>query len=222
VTFADPPAFVERYVAQMDHAVPTTLKNEHETDGGHAGQSKAMKLTAEFSKEEALLHRVFFDGASPDIILRLFSHPEKAQRVKIASALAAVNSEFTHDEESGFAEKREQFWVDVEAHLPNIQNALFEALITSAEEGVANHIPYTLAWMRGQDAKTVELLSWSAKHHPDTWVRKFSTFFVIQFGENEELASELISNGAHDPDYRVRKEVLDQRFRRFVEKFQIN
>ena len=134
----------------------------------------------------------------------------------MASAFAAVNTEFTHNEESGFPEKREQFWVDVEEHLPDIQNALSEALITSAEEGTANLIPYTLAWMPGQNLETVELLAWAAKHHPDWWVRRFSVYFVVKFGGDEELDDQLLRNRTHDPDCRVRKQVLDLRFRGFT------
>ena len=131
-------------------------------------------------------------------------------------AFSAVNVKFSHNEETGFAEKRRQFWLDVEEHLPDIQNALSEALITSAEEGTANYIPYTLAWMPGQGRETVELLSWAAKHHPYWWVRRFSVYFVVEFGQNQELANQLLQNRTHDPEYRVRKEVLDLRIKRFT------
>ena len=218
VVFADPPEFVELYAAKMVHSDSSSPPEEPETDGGHVDESESAKLTTDFANEEALVHRVIFDGESPELLLRLFAHTEKAQRVKMASAFAAVNTEFTHDEESGFAEKREQFWKDVKEHLPDIQNALSEALITSAEEGTKNYIPYTLAWMPGQGHETVELLAWAAKHHPDTWVRKFSVYFVVRFGGDEEIAGPLLRNRTHDPDYRVRKEVLDQRFRRFTGK----
>ena len=216
VVFADPPAFVERYAAEMDHSDPSSPPKEPETDGGHVDESESAKMTTDFSNEDALVRNVILDGESPDVLLRLFTHPEKAQRVKMASAFAAVNIEFTHDEESGFAEKRRQFWVDVEEHLPDIQNALSEALIASAEEGTTTYIPYTLAWMPGQDRETVEMLAWAAKHHPDPWVRRFSVYFVVRYGGHEELAGPLLRNRTHDPDYRVRKEVLDQRLRRFT------
>jgi len=216
VVFADPPAFVEQYAAEMGRSDPSPRPQERETDGGHVDELESAKLTSDFSNEQALVYNVILDGESPNVLLRLFTHPEKAQRVRMALAFAAVNAELTHDEESGFAEKREQFWVDVNEHLPDIQHALFEALIASAEEGTANYIPYTLAWMPEQDHETVELLAWAAKHHPDPWVRRFSVFFVVEHGQNEELAGPLLRNRAHDPDYRVRKEVLGQRFRRFT------
>ncbi|MEE8428049.1 MAG: hypothetical protein V3S33_00910 [Gammaproteobacteria bacterium] len=217
VVFADPPAFVERYAAEMDHSDPSSPPKEPETDGGHVDESESAKMTTDFSNEEALVLDVILDGESPDVLLRLFTHPEKAQRVKMALAFAAVNSRLSHDEESGFPEKRPQFWVDVEEHVPDIQNAFFEALITSAEEGTTTYIPYTLAWwMPGQEHKTVEVLAWAAKHHPDPWVRRFSVFFVVEYGRNEELASSLLQNRTYDPDYKVRKEVLEQRFRRFT------
>lgn len=214
VVFATPPAFVEQYAAEMDHSDPSFASKESATDDGQVDESESAKMTTDFTSEKALLHKVFFEGESPDTFLRLIAHPEKAHRVKIASALAAINVEFTHDEESGFPEKRRQFWVDVVEHLPNIQNALFEALITSAEEGTTNRIPYTLAWMPGQAYETVELLAWAAEHHPDPWVRRFSVFFVVEHGHNEKLAATLLQSRAHDPDYRVRKQVLNQRIRR--------
>ena len=177
---------------------------------------ESAKMTEDLSKQKALVRNVIFDGESPAQILGLFNHPEKTQRVKIASALAAVNIKFTHDEESGFAEKRKQFWLDVAADLPNIQNALYEALIMSAEEGTRSRIPYTLAWMPGQANETIEVLAWAAKHHPDPWVRKLSVFFVAEFGQNEQLIDSLLQNRTHDPDYKVRKEVLNQRMNRFT------
>jgi len=214
VVFAAPPAFVEQYASGMDHSDQPFPLKKAEINRGHVDGSEPAKLTTDFADEKALLHKVFFEGESPDTFLRLIAHPEKAQRVKMALAFSAINIEFTHDEESGFAEKRSQFWVDVEQHLPNIQNALFEALITSAEEGTANHIPYTLAWMPGQGHETVKLLAWAAEHHPDPWVRRFSVFFVVQHGHNEKLAVQLLRSRAHDPDYRVRKEVSNQRIKR--------
>ena len=206
VVFADPPAFVERYAAEMDHSDPSSLPKV----------SESAKPTTDFSKEEELVFKVIMDGESLDELLRLFAHPEKAQRVKVAMAFAAVNIKFTHDEESGFPEKRNQFWVDAEEHFPNIQNALSEALIASAEEGTTSRIPYTLAWLPGQGRETVELFAWSAKHHPDPRVRRSSVYYVVKLGGHEDLAAPLLRNRTHDPDYSVRKEVLDLRFRRFT------
>jgi len=148
--------------------------------------------------------------------MRLFAHPEKAQRVKIATAFAAVNAKFSHNEETGFSKKRRKLWVDAKDNLPDMQNALYEALIASAEQGKTNQIPYTLAWMPGQGHETVELLAWAAKHHPDPWVRNFSVYFVVKFGGDEELAAPLLQNRTHDPDYGVRKRVLDLRISRFT------
>ncbi len=217
VVFADPPAFIERYAAEMKHSDPTSLPTEPEIGGGHLDESdlatsKFAKLTADFSKEEALVFNVILDGESLDVLLRLFAHPEKAQRVKVASAFAAVNIKFSHNEETGFAEKKRQLWLDVEEHLPDIQNALSEALITSAEKGTTTRIPYTLAWLPGQGRETVELLAWAAKHHPDPWVRRFSVYFVVKFGGYEELSGPLLQDRVDDPDYRVRKEVLERRY----------
>ena len=220
VIFTDPPAFVEQYAADMDHSDPSSLPKEPETDGGHVDESEYAKLTTDFSKEEALVFKVIMDGdmdsGSLDVLLRLFAHPEKAQRMKIASAFAAVNIKYTHDEESGFPEKRNQFWVEAEEHFPDIQNALSEALIASAEEGTTSRIPYTLAWLPGQGRETVELFAWAAKHHPDPRVRRSSLYYVVKLGGAEDLAAPLLQNRTHDPDYSVRKEALDLRFRRFT------
>ncbi len=211
VIFAEPPAFVENYVTEMGYS---TLASPSRASG--ANNTKPAKMTADFSSEREFVYNVFFGDESLDELLHLFTHVDKEKRVKIASAFAAVNAEFTHNEESGFPEKREQFWNDVKKHLPDIQNALFEALITSAEEGTANIIPYTLAWMPGQGQQTVELLAWAAKHHPDWWIRRFSVYFVVKFGQNEGLASSLLESRTHDPHYKVRREVLDLRFQRLI------
>ncbi|MEW6982567.1 hypothetical protein AAD001_07925 [Colwelliaceae bacterium 6471] len=217
VVFADPPAFVERYAAEMSYSDPSSSPREPDTDGGQVATSKFPKLTADLSKEEALVFNVILDGESSDVLLRLFTHPEKAQRVKVAMAFAAVNGQFSHNEETGFDEKRRKFWLDAEEHIPDIQNAFFEALITSAEEGTMNKIPYTLAWwMPGQEHKTVQMLAWAAKHHPDPWVRRFSVYFVVRFGGDEELSGPLLQDRIYDPAYKVRKEVLEWRFRRFI------
>jgi len=230
VVFAEPPAFVERYVTEMDHSDPSSPTKEPETDGRHVDETESAKLTTDFSKEEALVFKVILDGdlgsSSLDELLRLFAHPEKAQRVKIASAFAAVNRKFTHDEESGFPKKRNQFWIDAKEHFPDIQNALSEALIASAEEGITTGIPYTLAWLPGRGRETVELFAWAAKHHWDPRVRRSSVNFVDKFSVNsvdklggyEDLAGPLLRNRIHDPDYRVRKLALDLRFRRFIGK----
>lgn len=214
LVFATPPAFVEQYAAEMEHSGSPLPLKKPATTRGQVDESEPLKLTSDFANQKALLHKVFFEGESPDAFLQLIAHPEKAHRVKAALALSEINIEFTHNEESGFPEKRRQFWVDVKKHLPNIQNALYEALITSAEEGTSNHIPYTLAWMPGQGDETVELLAWAAEHHPDPWVRRFSVFFVVAHGQNEELAGPLLQSRTHDPDYRVRKEVSNQRIQR--------
>lgn len=206
VVFADPPAFVEQYAAEMDHSEPSSLSKE----------SESTKMTTIFSNEEALVLNLILDGTSPDVLVQMFTHPEKAQRVKTALAFSALNARLNHYEESDFSEKKEQFWTDVEEHIPDIQNAFFEALIASAEEGTKTKIPYTLAWwMPGQEHKRDQVLAWATKHHPDPWVRRFSVFFVVEHGGDEELAGPILRDRTHDPAYRVRKEVLDQRFRRF-------
>lgn len=210
IVYAEPPAFVERYAAKMEHSV-----RGHE----QSGNIKKTGLSTNFSKEEALMHSVFFEDEPVNELLRLFTHPEKAQRVKMAAAFSAVNVEFSHNEESGFPDKRREFWNNEEVleHESDIQNALFEALITSAEEGTSSKIPYTLAWwMPTQYEEKIEVMDWAAKHHPDPWVRRFCVFFVVEYGRNEEIAVALLKSRKDDPDYRIRKEVLDQRFRRFT------
>ncbi|MCW8878409.1 MAG: hypothetical protein OQK51_15275 [Kangiellaceae bacterium] len=224
VVFDDPPAFVERHAAELDHLAASPPLRESGTDGGHVDdsvveKSESWRQSMDFSNDERLVLKAILDGKSPDVLLRLFTHPQKIQRVKVASAFGSLNVKLTHHEESGFADKRNQFWKDAKEHLPDIQNALYEALITSAEEGTKSYIPYTLAWMPGQGHETVEVLAWAAKHHPDPWVRRFSVFFVVEFGRNEELADSLLQDRVHDPEYQVRKEVLDQRIRRFKEIF---
>ena len=133
VVFSDPPAFVERYAIETHQFLPSSSVKAPESDGEDGDVAILGKLTSEFAEEKALMHKVFFDGESADVLLSRFAHPQKAKRVKMASAFSAVNVEFTHDEASGFPKVRDQFWLDVEKQVPHIQNALFEALITSAE-----------------------------------------------------------------------------------------
>jgi hypothetical protein len=219
VVFADPPAFVEQYVAEMEHSDPLTLQRRSEFESVRIDESNSAELAkklADLSSDEAFVFNVIMQGESLDVLLGLFAHPEKAQRVKIAAALGSVNTKFTHDEESGFADKREQFWKEAAEHLPNVQNALYEALITSAQDGTKNYIPYTLAWMLGQGRETVEVLAWAAKHHHDWWIRRFSVYFVVRFGGHEDLAGPLLKNRTHDPDYRVRRQLLDLRYSRLI------
>ena len=237
IEFDSPPAFVEQYADKFvtEEFKAGTLKsnssevntleiNISEVNTPEANASKAKtsegykkapwKQAMTFSSDEELILEVILGGKSSDIIMQLFTHPNKAQRVKIASAFALLNVKLTHHEESGFSEKRNQFWKVVEKQIPHIQNGLYEALITSAETGGKSYIPYTLAWMPGQGRETVEVLAWAAKHHPDPWVRRFSVFFVVEYGNDEALANLILQSGVNDPEYQVRKEVLAQRLRR--------
>ncbi len=216
VVFADPPAFVERYANAMNHSAPSSQPTEPEIGGAQLATAEFAKLTADLSAEEALVFNVMMDGESSDVLMQLFAHPDKAQREKIASAFAAVNVKFTHNEETGFAAKKRKFWMDAKDNLPDMQNALSEALITSAEQGTTTRIPYTLAWMPGQGRETVELFVWAAKHHPDRWVRLSSVYYVAKLGGNEDIAAPLLRYLTDDPVYRIRKEALDLRFRRFT------
>ncbi|GAB3029225.1 hypothetical protein [Bowmanella dokdonensis] len=216
IVFADPPSLVQQHAMTLSDTGQAIAADIPDRLNKGDASSGAKKITEDIAAEKALVHRVFFDGESPDLLFQLFAHPDKSQRVKIAAAFSAINVEFTHDEESGFPKKREAFWKDAEGHLANMRNALFEALITSAEENTVNQIPYTLAWMPGQGQETVEVLAWAAKHHPNWWIRRFSVFFVAEFGQNEPLAEAILSSQTHDPDYRVRREVLDQRMSKIL------
>ena len=208
VTFAEPPAFVKEYV-NGKYSQGVTAPNKAEN---------IAKLTSDYFNQAALVRNVIINGESTDELLALFTHPEKAQRVKIAFAFAEVNLKLSHDEGTDFDNKRRAFWEKMNAHSADIQSALFEALITSAEERTRTFIPYTLAWwMQDNKSKTVEMLNWAAKHHPDPWVRNFSVYYVIQFGENEAYAKDLIEDRTHDPAFKVRHRILEQRFRRFEE-----
>ena len=213
VVFADPPVFVEQYAARFQNTYPFAVDIKPATNCRYIDPSELTEL----SPEEQLVRNVFFCDESPDLFWQLFLHPEKEQRVKIAAAYAALNAEFTHNEESGFPEKRQEIWSDAEEHLSNIRNALSEALIAAAEKGETSYIPYTLAWLSGQGRETVELFAWATEHHLGWWDRRFCVFFVVEFGGDEALAKMVLNSRIHDPDYRIRKEAFDQRVRRFTE-----
>ena len=211
VVFAKPPTLIENYASKLSDANPVGFPDSLTPFKMELSEAEKGQVTKDIALEKALVHQVFFEGESPDLLLQMFGHPDKTQRIKIAAAFSDVNIEFTHDEESGFAQQRDLFWAQSEAHHENIRNALFEALVAAAEEGATSYIPYTIAWMPGQGPETVEVLVWASKHHPHWWVRRFSVYFVSEFGQNDELASLVLSNQTHDPDYRVRKQVFDLR-----------
>lgn len=218
VTFAPPPTFVDEYASKLKTKLDVESASGTESQPFTQNEQTKVKLTKDYFNEAALVRKVIVNGESSDELIRLFSHPDKAQRVKIAFAFGEVNFKLSHDEGTGFDEKRKQFWKEAEEHSAAIQNALFEALIASAEESSWNDIPYTLAWwMPEQKSKAVEMLAWAAKHHPDTWIRNFSVYYVVQFSGDETHAAALISDRIHDPVFRVRKQVLEQRVRRFKE-----
>ena len=216
VTYAEPPAFVESYGAKMAHSDPTYQSAELKIDKGQLATSQFSKLTGGLSVTEKLVFNVILGGNSSEVLTRLFAHPDKTQRIKVASAFAAVNVRFSHNEETGFADKRRQFWLDVEQHIPDIQNGLSEALISSAKAGKYSYTPYTLAWLPEQGRETVELFTWAAKHHPNASVRRSSLYYVVILGGNEDLAGPLLQNKTHDPDYKTRKEALELRYKRFT------
>jgi hypothetical protein len=207
VKYASPPEFVAHYANRF---------TDNSIKSGADSKEVAPPITLDYAHESELVHDVFFADGSAEQLVQLFVHPDKAQRIRVALAFAELNIKFTHDEASGYADKRTQFYADHAANINSIRNAHFEALIASAKEQTNNHIPYTIAWMPMQGQETVEVLAWSARHHSDWWVRRFSVFFVVRFGGDEALAAELLSSQTHDPDYRVRKEVLSQRFKRIM------
>lgn len=231
VMFAEPPEFVARYAAKMQHSDSLITPKEAETNNENIGESKIneskidkeeidkakmAKWMENFSDEEELAFKAVMTGETLDEFYRLISHPEKAQRVKIAAAYAAIHVRYSHHEESGFGEKRNQFNANLNEHLADFRNALSEALIASAREGTVTRIPYTLAWLPGQGRETIELFEWSAKHHPQARVRRASIYFVAKLAKDEKLVDSLLRSKSHDPDYRVRKLALDLRYRKFT------
>ena len=111
-------------------------------------------------------------------------------RVKIAFAFSVVNIMMSHDDGSGF--QRRGLLGGNWGASPGYSKCLFEAMIVSAEEQTANHIPYTAAWMPVNEANKLKILAWAAKHHPHSWVRRFSVYYIAQFGEDEALAASLL------------------------------
>ena len=226
VVFGKPPAFVAEYATEMDRSDPLTTPKKAEANSGNAVESKddeseidrakLAKWMEGFSYEERLAFKAVMTGETLDEFYGLISHPEKEQRVKIAAAYAAMHVQYSHHEESGFGEKRNQFNANLNEHLPDFRNALSEALIASAKEGSLTRIPYTLAWLPGQGRETIELFEWSAKHHPHPRVRRASIYFVAKLGKDKELVGALLRDKSQDPDYRVRKLALNLRYRIFI------
>jgi hypothetical protein len=207
IVFDKPPAFVAEYVSDKYGINNTGTQND-----------ATGNLTKDYFNEAALVRNIIVNGESPDELIRGFTSPDKATRVKMAAAFGEVNIQLSHDENSHFDQRRDEFWKKVKGHESAMQNALFEALIVSAQEQTRTYIPYTLAWwMQDDKSKTVNMLAWAAKHHNATWVRQFSLYYVAQFGGDEELAAEVIAHSTHDPVFRVRAHALSQRYRRLKE-----
>ena len=97
VKYADPPAFVEDYVVESGQSEPVATPSETVSKNTSASDAVATDITSDFSNEQALVRKVVLDGESPDLLLRLLTHPEKAQRVKAALGLAAFNMEMAFD-----------------------------------------------------------------------------------------------------------------------------
>ena len=207
VTYAEPPAFVDEYTSNRYGIARSG------TDDDAIGN-----LTKDYFNDAALVRNTIVNGESPDELIRRFTSSDKATRVKIAAAFGEVNIKLSHDENSNFDQRRDEFWEKVKGHEADMQNALFEALIVSAQEKTRTYIPYTLAWWMQEDKeKAVDILAWASQHHNDTWVRRFSVYYVAQFGENEQHASNVIAQSTHDPVFRIRAHALSQRYRRFKE-----
>lgn len=216
ISYVPPPSFVKQYLSHIHFSDPKSIvKTLNPSDLGH-DIPQYKKWIEGFSYEEVLVYKAIMQGRSPDELWQLFAHPEHAQRIKIASALAAVNIKYTHNDESGFAPKRNQFWKDVDAHMPDIRNALSEALIDSVKTGAHNRIPYTLAWLPGQGKETVDLFLWAANHHPDHNVRRSCMYYVTILSQDEEMINSLLLSARHDPSYGVRMLALDLRYRKWI------
>lgn len=216
VVYQEPPNFVQLFAEKLEKSAQRLPHNESGKENVVFDDPDTAKLAEDFSWEEALVFKVIMEQESQERLFPLFSHPDQQQRIKVASALAHVQIQFTHDEESGFPAKRNQFLENLGAHLPHIRNALSEALIASAQSGTSNRIPYTLAWLPERGRKTLELFEWAAKHHPDTRVRASSLYYVAKLGDGEEFTAPLLRNRAHDPDFRVRQLALKLRYRRLI------
>jgi len=212
IVFAPPPDFVSSYATKNYPTAHSQGTSDAETD------TDAHRITTDYFNEAAMVRNVIVNDEPPLPLINLFSHPNKVTRVKTAFAFGEVNIKLSHDEGTGFDEKRDQFWLVAENHDEAIQHALFEALIASAKEGTETYIPYALAWwMQTHKAKTLDMLTWAAKHHPKTWVRNFCVYYIVQYGDSEPHAQALLNDRIHDPVFEVRKQVMDQRLRRLKE-----
>ncbi|MDK1286080.1 hypothetical protein [Pseudoalteromonas umbrosa] len=212
IVYKAPPLFVEQYLQHIEYLEPLPRT---EFDRRFVEKPDLEALIEDYTYEEILVFKAVMTGQYDDELMRLFSHPDKMQRIKIAEAFAAVQIQFIHDEESGFPPKRNQLFNRLGEHLPDIRNALSEALIYTAVEGKANRIPYTLAWLPGQGRETLELFSWAAKHHPDHNIRRSSIYYVTIL-EGGNLTGPLLLGRSKDPVYSVRKLALDLRIRRLI------
>ena len=78
VVYAKPPEFVARYAEKhaQKHAAQASGTVTKKTN------NTLTPVTQEHAKETALATEVFFADGSADELIALFSHPDKAQRIK--------------------------------------------------------------------------------------------------------------------------------------------
>lgn len=219
IVFSPPPAFIEEHSQRIKNRAPESDVSPSTADKAIFNEHSSENMTTNIEPVKTYVLELLQSDNASNQLLVLFTHPDMRVRVRIALAFADLNVRLTHDETSDFREKRIKFYEEIEPSLSEVQNALFEALIVSAKEQTNNYIPYTLAWMPGQGQETLEMFSWAAQHHPDVWIRDFSVYFVVQFGDDEKLASKLLNSRVHDPDFKVRQQVFEQRLRILKEAF---
>ena len=216
-----PPEFVTRgtTMPQSDSAVKPDDSTETPVDrvGEEVPEGLAAADAPEFDSREIdeLALRVVMEGESPEALISHMIDSDARIRIAAANALAEAFFESLIQLDDSY-DKQHEFWESIEAEQSIVRSALYEALVDSVEKGTSNWIPYVVAWMPGQDDKTLELLAWASNNHPDADMRRSSTFFVVTIAPRSDLSTQVLEQRAHDPSFRVRMEALGFRFTRWV------
>lgn len=216
-----PPEFVTRAatLSHSDSAVEPDDSVETPVDkiGEEVPEGLAVADAPEFDSREIneLALRVVLDGESPDALISHMKDSDARIRIAAANALAEAFFESLIQLDDSY-DKQHEFWESIEAEQSIVRSALYEAMVDSVEKDTSNWIPYVVAWMPGQDDKTLELLAWASNNHPDSEMRRSALFYVVTIAPRSDLATQVLEQRAHDPSLRVRMEVLGFRFTRWV------
>ena len=216
IEYAEPPAFMK------DNSAPVSNEVVKEVSTGKSETDQQIQSPQASINFAELVRRVVNEGESPESLVAWFMDGDEEIRIEAAIAFSELLLSNRMEKREDIYELMQDFWGRVDGDIEIIQSALYEALVDSAEKGTFNNIPNVIAWMPRQDNETVELLAWTADHHPDVAVRSSALASVVHLEDqrselNQSMVTNLLARRAKDPSVQIRIEVFGHRMdRRFA------